>query len=424
MNKDIKLLPELRFPEFVKEGEWDKTTLEEVLLKNSKKNKDFKYSLVQSVSNQYGFINQDEYFDNRRVASKDTSNYYVIKKGCFAYNPSRIDVGSLAYKYDSEISIISPLYVSFRANNKKVEDIFLLNWLFSDGFTKQMIFEGGVRNTLNYQNLIQIRISFPSLPEQQKIASCLSSLNEVIAAHNQKLDALKEHKKGLMRNLFPQKGETVPKYRFPEFVNDEVWVEESIQKLLDEKIIVSHLDGNHGALYPRTEEYSKEGVPYITANDFLSGLVDFTNCKHLPLQRAKKFKKGVAKDGDILFAHNATVGPVAKLITNLPFVILSTTATYYRCDNESLINDFLKFALSSPFFVGQYTRVMSQSTRNQVPITTQRKFHLQLPKPEEQQKIASCLSALDALTTAQTEKIKQLKLHKKGLMQGLFSKVH
>ncbi len=141
------------------------------------------------------------------------------------------------------------------------------------------------------------------------------------------------------------------------------------------------------------------------------------------MQRAKKFKKGVAKDGDILFAHNATVGPVAKLVTDLPFVILSTTATYYRCDNKVLINDFLKFALTSPFFVGQYTRVMSQSTRNQVPITTQRKFHLHLPKPEEQQKIASCLSALDESINAQADKIEQLQQHKKGMMQGLFPKI-
>ncbi len=85
---------------------------------------------MQSVSNKHGFINQDEYFENRRVASKDTSNYYVIKKGFFAYNPSRIDVGSLAYKFDDEISIISPLYVSFQANKEKIIDEFLLNWFF------------------------------------------------------------------------------------------------------------------------------------------------------------------------------------------------------------------------------------------------------------------------------------------------------
>jgi len=217
-----------------------------------------------------------------------------------------------------------------------------------------------------------------------------------------------------------KKMKLIPELRFPEFVNEGEWVEKSIQMLLDENIILSHLDGNHGALYPRSEEFTTEGVPYITANDFISGLVDFTKCKHLPLQRAKKFKKGVAKNGDILFAHNATVGPVAKLSTDLQFVILSTTATYYRCDNESLESDFLKFALSSPFFVNQYTRVMFQSTRNQVPITTQRKFNLQLPKPKEQQKIASCLSSLDELIAAHSDKLEALKGHKKGLMQNLF----
>ena len=224
--------------------------------------------------------------------------------------------------------------------------------------------------------------------------------------------------------LFPAEGETVPKLRFEEFRDSGEWVEKSIQQLIDDKIIISHLDGNHGELYPRAEEFSHEGIPYITANDFFDGLVDFKNCKYLPETRAKQFKKGVAKDGDILFAHNATVGPVAKLKTDYPFVVLSTTATYFRCDNKSLSNDFLKFALSSSEFVRQYTRVMSQSTRNQVPITTQRKFNLHLPKIAEQQKIADCLSSLDELITAQTEKIEALQKHKKGLMQGLFPQVN
>lgn len=196
-------VPKRRFPEFVNDWEWEEKTLKEVLIKNSMKNKDEKYSLVQSVSNKHGFINQDEYFENRRVASKDTSNYYVIKKGFFAYNPSRIDVGSLAYKFDDETSIISPLYVSFQANKEKIIDEFLLSWLFTEGFTSQMIFEGGVRNTLNYENLIQIKIKLPKPEEQQKIADCLSSVDEEINQQTRKLQILKEHKKALMQQLFP-----------------------------------------------------------------------------------------------------------------------------------------------------------------------------------------------------------------------------
>lgn len=202
--KEGEDIPKIRFPKFLNDEVWEENFLKEVLIKNSLKNKEGKYLLVQSVSNKHGFINQDEYFENRRVASKDTSNYYVIKKGFFAYNPSRIDVGSLAYKFDDEPSIISPLYVSFRSNKEKIVDIFLLNWFFSENFTNQMIFEGGVRNTLNYENLIQIKIKLPqNLKEQQKIADCLTSIDNEINIQIQKIESLKEHKKALLQQLFP-----------------------------------------------------------------------------------------------------------------------------------------------------------------------------------------------------------------------------
>ncbi|MCR9289061.1 MAG: restriction endonuclease subunit S [Bacteroidetes bacterium] len=213
----------------------------------------------------------------------------------------------------------------------------------------------------------------------------------------------------------------VPELRFSEFERDGEWAKKGIQKLIDDNWIISHLDGNHGALYPKSNEFSDEGIPYISANDFVDGTVDFDRCKRLPLKRAKQFKKGIAKDGDILFAHNATVGPVAMLNTPLDFVILSTTATYFRCDNKKLLNNFLKHSLSSSYFIGQYTRVMSQSTRNQVPITTQRKFHLYVPKnKKEQQKIANTLTSLDTLIAAEKEKGDALQAHKKGLLQQLF----
>ena len=217
-------------------------------------------------------------------------------------------------------------------------------------------------------------------------------------------------------------GKIQPRLRFPEFQNAGEWVKMSIQEMIDKALIIGHLDGNHGELYPKAEEFSsnKEGIPYISANDFMNGSVEFFRCKRLPIARARIFKKGVAKDGDILFAHNATVGPVAKLNTEEEFVILSTTATYFRCNGELLSNDFLKSALSSPEFVCQYSRVMSQSTRNQVPITTQRKLDLHIPKLPEQQRIADCLTSLDDLIAAQTQKLEAFKTHKKGLMQQLF----
>ncbi|HEP1384449.1 restriction endonuclease subunit S [Acinetobacter baumannii] len=212
---------------------------------------------------------------------------------------------------------------------------------------------------------------------------------------------------------------SVPKLRFKEFDGD--WEVNTIQHFLDNNFILDQMDGNHGELYPKSEEFSSAGVPYVSATDFSSGTVDFSQCKRLPLERAALFKKGIAKNGDVLFAHNATVGPVAILETELDFVILSTTATYYRCDGNFLNNYYLKNYFESDFFVQQYFGIMSQSTRNQVPITTQRKLSISIPIIKEQTKIASFLSAVDEKISQLTQKHELLSQYKQGMMQKLFS---
>ncbi|MQW92231.1 hypothetical protein GFH30_03265 [Acinetobacter wanghuae] len=212
---------------------------------------------------------------------------------------------------------------------------------------------------------------------------------------------------------------TLPKLRFKEFNGD--WEANTIQHFLDKKFILDQMDGNHGELYPKSEEFSSCGIPYVSATDFSSGTLDFSKCKRLPLERAKLFKKGIAKNGDVLFAHNATVGPVAILKTELDFVVLSTTATYYRCNGSFLNNYYLKNYFESDFFVQQYFGIMSQSTRNQVPITTQRKLSISIPIVKEQIKIASFLSAMDEKISQLTQKHELLSQYKQGMMQKLFS---
>lgn len=212
---------------------------------------------------------------------------------------------------------------------------------------------------------------------------------------------------------------SVPKLRFKEFDGD--WEVNSIQHFMNINFILDQMDGNHGELYPKSEEFSSSGVPYVSATDFSSGIIDFSKCKRLPLERAKLFKKGIAQNGDVLFAHNATVGPVAILETELDFVVLSTTATYYRCNGSYLNNNYLKNYFESVFFVQQYFGIMSQSTRNQVPITTQRKLNIAIPSKAEQTKIASFLSAVDEKIQQLNQKQELLNQYKQGMMQKLFS---
>ena len=147
----------------------------------------------------------------------------------------------------------------------------------------------------------------------------------------------------------------------------------------------------------------------------------FEKAKFLLTERAKVFKKGVARNRDVLFAHNATVGPVAMLNTTLSYVILSTTLTYYRCNPDKLLPEYLYYYMQTNFFEQQYKKVMGQTTRNQIPITAQRKLLHILPNLDDQKNIVRILSGIDCkIDTAKSLKTNYLQL-KLGLMSDLLS---
>lgn len=301
--------------------------------------------------------------------------------------------------------------------NEKVDAFFLLTYL-NHKVDDWKNFAASSRKDPNItkSDVLAFPLVYPSKEEQTKIAAFLSAVDEKISQLIQKYELLSQYKQGMMQKLFSQQ------LRFKADDGSEFgeWEENTIQYFLDQNYIIDQMDGNHGELYPKSEEFSDLGIPYIGATDFSNGTVCFATCKRLPLERALKFKKGIAKDGDVLFAHNATVGPVAILKTSFEFVILSTTATYYRCNSNKLINTYLKNILASDYFKKQYTGIMSQSTRNQVPITTQRKLKLVLPCLEEQTKIANFLSAVDQKIEVVVQQIEQAKTWKKGLLQQMF----
>ncbi|MBZ1518893.1 restriction endonuclease subunit S [Leuconostoc mesenteroides] len=214
-----------------------------------------------------------------------------------------------------------------------------------------------------------------------------------------------------------------PQIRFKGFTDD--WVQRKLGDLIEEKWIVRQSDGNHGNLYPRSEEFVDSGVPYVAASNISSdgNSIDFSTVKYLPQSRADLFKKGVAFDGDILLAHNATVGPALRLHTSFDKVILSTTLTLYRVDSEKIDPDFFLQNLRSSKFQNQLFETMKQSTRNQVPILTQQKLSISITSNlDEQERIGKLLTLLDDLIAANQRKLDLLKEQKKGYLQKMFPK--
>ena len=184
-------------------GKWEEKRLGDYLNHKSKRNKKLEIDRVLSVSNSRGFILQSEQFDNHRVASKDVSNYKIVNKGDIAYNPSRINVGSIATLKDFEVGIVSPMYIVFSLKNT-LNSIFFENLIDTHLF-KHLVkigCSGSVRDSLNFEDLESFTIKTPCLAEQTKIAQFLSALDRKIAAMDGQIEKTKEWKKGLLQRMF------------------------------------------------------------------------------------------------------------------------------------------------------------------------------------------------------------------------------
>ena len=201
-------VPPLRFPGF--EGEWKKTTLGEITTNFNLRNKEQIDYPMFSVTNNRGFIPQSEQFEDREMKGEDIKAYKVIHHNDFAYNPARINVGSIAKYNGYEPCMISSLYVCFKANNEVNED-WLMHLLRTPKvqYYYQLNGEGGVRIYLFYPNFARIRTSIPSIEEQKKIAKILSIIDERIATQNKIINDLKKLKSAIIDKLYSEvKGET------------------------------------------------------------------------------------------------------------------------------------------------------------------------------------------------------------------------
>lgn len=426
MSKEKKLIPELRFPEFVKGGKWEEKKLgaigEPLMCKRIFKEQttiDPKNGIPFYKIGTFGRI-ADSYI-SQKLYEKYKSEYSFPKLGDILISASgtigRIVIydGSPAYFQDSNI-------VWLGNDEQEVLNSFLF---YSYSTLKWQTSDGGVISRLYNSDLKNMEILFPKeKDEQQKIASCLSSLDEVIAAHSQKLELLNEHKKGLMQNLFPQGGEKVPKYRFKKFEKDGMWVEKTIDTV--KSILTDYVaNGSFQSLRENLNVVdSVDYAFYVRLTDLRAGL-GHSNQKYVDESTYKFLNKSALYGGELLMANiGANVGEVWQMPNvNKPATLAPNMIMIkFKKDIDS---EFVYQYLTSDIGVANISSVISGSGHPKISKTDLRQVKVILPpRIEEQQKIASCLSSIDALITAQAEKIEQLQMHKKGLMQGLFPEIN
>ena len=268
---------------------------------------------------------------------------------------------------------------------------------------------GSTFKAISKSILEETEIPLPELEEQRKIAKILTGIENISFARQQQLAKLGELVKARFVEMF---GDPI--------VNPNGYCVMTLQEMIDMGDIIYHLDGNHGGDYPRSDEFVEAGVPYISANCILNGEIDFSKAKYLTEKRAGKLRKGIACDSDVLFAHNATVGPTVILHTTEEKVILGTSLTAYRCNTRSLLPEYLKSFMLSDAFVKQYSEEMKQTTRNQVPITQQKKYLFLKPPVFEQQRFADFIKQTDKIKLSIQKSLEQMETLKKSLMQQYF----
>lgn len=405
----------------IKTLDWKKCFLSDILEEISDKNNKNLEIPVLSVTNSKWFVEQKDQFE-RSIHSKDLKKYKIIQKYDFGYNPSRINVGSIAQLNTFDRWLVSPIYFVFRCRNW-LSPIYFNHYIKSSFFSRnnEPNYQWSVRKSLSFDGLSRAEFVLPPEHEQSKISDILSSLNELIDRTDKIIENQNKLKEWLLNKLMK---EGIGNSDFKDSKLGRIpkdWEVMKLSEMIEKKIILSHLDGNHWWNYPKSSEFMTSWIPYLVAWNIKSWKIDFSKTKFLSLEKANKLTKWRAIDNDIIFAHNATVWPVGILHTDLNYVILSTSLTYYRCNTKELLPEYLLTYMQSSYFVNQYERVMKQSTRNQIPITTQRTFYFILPSKEEQEKISKITSTINQTIEEEQEYKNQLVILKTWLMGKLLT---
>lgn len=407
--QDNEKKPALRFKGFT--DPWEQRKFSDITFPAGEKNRDNLPLESYSITNEHGFIPQDEKFENGgTMREADKRMYYIVSPNSFAYNPARINVGSIGYQNTGKDVIVSSLYEVFKTSDD-VDDRLLWHWFKSPDFQK-LIFqlqEGGVRLYFYYDKLCMGTVSLPSLEEQRKIGQFFDSLDTLITLHQRKYEKLVNIKKSMLDEMFPKNGASVPEIRFKGFT--DLWEQRKLGELSCSfeyglNAAAKEYDGQNK--YLRITDIDDTSRQFVTT-DITSPDTNLTDADSYKLS-----------DGDVLFAR--TGASVGKTYLYKKFDGLVYFAGF-------LIRAKIKEGVNAGFI---FQNTLTRGYERYIAITSQRsgqpgvnaqeyaEYQLMLPELFEQDKIAKLLEALDTLITLHQRKLEKLQNIKKSCLEKMF----
>ena len=382
MSEEKKNMPKLRFPGFT--DPWEQRKFSDFVTASGTRNRSNLPFRSYSVSNEYGFIPQDEQFEKGgSMREADKSAYWIVKPGSFAYNPARINVGSIGYLSTSENVIVSSLYEVFRSD-ESCDDRFLWHWFKSPLFSQQIekLQEGGVRQYFFFDKLLKSEIYMPDIEEQASIGEQFDDIDTLITLHQRKLDHLKEMKKGLLQKMFPKDGENVPEIRFPGFTDP--WEQRKFENITE---IRSGRDYKH----------LQEGeIPVYGTG----GIITYVN--------------------EALSENEEAIGIGRKGTIDRPYKLFPP---FWTVDTLFYAIPLLKINFDFVFCCFQNVNWKSKDESTGLPSLSKQsinKTNVMVPAAFEQKQIGTFFQQFDTLITLHQRKLDHLKELKKGLLQQMF----
>ncbi|MEQ8743962.1 restriction endonuclease subunit S [Parasphingorhabdus sp.] len=387
-------VPVLRFPDFSGQPLYDIRLCDVTEEPSIRNHGQLPAELVMGVRKDEGIVPMQE-----QLVAADISRYKVVKNDWFAYNPMRLNIGSIARWQGKKDVLVSPDYVVFRCLDSAKPTGILPSFLDHFRRTKQWDSfvngsgDGGVRVRTYYRDLARMKLLLPNILEQQKIADGLSSIDAVISAEAAKLEALEDHKSGLLQQLFPAPGETVPSLRLPDFQGAADWEEKAVGD------VFSVTRGNVLAMTLVDEKPSSEKpFPVYSSQTKNAGLAGYYS--DYLYEDSITWTTDGANAGDVNYRSDKFY------CTNVCGVLLS---------NEGFANPFVAAIINS-VAKNHVSYVGNPKLMNGVMA----KIVVPLPSVEEQLQLASVLASVDAVIGAQMDKLAALEVYKKGFLQQLF----